>query len=150
MKSMYRISELAAICGVSPRTVDYYTRRGLLWPTERSTGGQRHYDEQAIQRLHLIKEMQTERLTLREITTRLTAASDATATGLAATIQAVEEELDRLNRRMTELAPQVELANSPDERRAVAQVAGLALSKALLLAQWLATLTREGQGGPLA
>ena len=50
----------------------------------------------------------------------------------------MEEELDRLNHELAEVAWQLDRAASPDDRRAVAQVAGLALAKTLALAQWLA------------
>jgi MerR family copper efflux transcriptional regulator len=147
----YRISELATLCGVSPRTIDYYTRRGLLAPTERSAGRQRRYDERAVQRLHLIKELQAERLTLREITERLAARGAAGASAaLAARIRLLEEDLDRLNHEMVALAPMVERADDPADRQAVASVAGLALSKTLLLAQWLNNLARDAQTPNLA
>jgi MerR family transcriptional regulator, copper efflux regulator len=146
----YRISELASLCGVSPRTIDYYTQRGLLEPTERSAGRQRRYDERTVQRLHLIKELQSERLTLREITERLAlgAAAGAGAT-LTARIRSLEGELDRLNHELVELTPMVESTGDPAARQAVATVAGLALSKTLLLAQWLNNLARDAHAANL-
>jgi DNA-binding transcriptional MerR regulator len=152
MERTYRISELAVLCGVSPRTIDYYTQRGLLEPSAWSAGHQRRYDERAVRRLHLIKELQAERLTLREITDRLAAAEGEpdSAAALTARIRALEEELDRLNHELAEVARQLDRAASPDDRRAVAQVAGLALAKSLALAQWLAAVARDGQAPPLA
>ena len=102
-------------------------------------------------RLRAIKELQAERLTLREFIDRLAASSaDPTAaTALTARSRALEEELDRLNHDLAELAPRLDRADSPAERQAVAQVAGPVLGKTLLLAQWLATLLRDSQS-PLA
>jgi DNA-binding transcriptional MerR regulator len=152
MERTYRISELAVLCGVSPRTIDYYTQRGLLEPSAWSAGHQRRYDERAVRRLHLIKELQAERLTLREITDRLAAADGEpdSAAALMGRVRALEEELDRLNHELAEVAWQLDRAASPDDRRAIAQVAGLALAKSLALAQWLAAVARDGQPPPLA
>jgi DNA-binding transcriptional MerR regulator len=137
------------LCGVSPRTVDYYTQRGLLEPSRWSPGRQRRYDDQAVQRLRLIKELQSERLTLREITDRLTAATaGASSAALAARISALEGDLDRLNREMAALAPHLDQAENQAEQQAVARVAGLALARTLALAQWLTALVREGQTSP--
>jgi DNA-binding transcriptional MerR regulator len=142
----YRISELATLCGVSPRTIAYYTQRGLLEPTERSAGRQRRYDGRTVQRLHLIKELQSERLTLREITERLALLGAAGAgTTLAARIRSLEEDLDRLNHELVELTPMIEHSGDPASRQMVATMAGLALSKALVLAQWLNNLARDAQ-----
>jgi MerR family copper efflux transcriptional regulator len=148
----YRISELATLCGVSPRTIDYYTQRGLLEPSTWSAGHQRRYDERAVRRLHLIKELQAERLTLREITERLAASEGgpSSTAALAARIRALEEELDRLNHELADVAQQLDRTGSPDDRRAVAQVASLALAKTLALAQWLAAVARDVQSPPLA
>src|SRR4051812_5195221 len=43
----YRVSELARMSGVGPRTIDYYTQQQLLDPVERSEGGHRFYGEEA-------------------------------------------------------------------------------------------------------
>jgi DNA-binding transcriptional MerR regulator len=137
----YRISELATLCGVSPRTIDYYTQRGLLEPSTWSAGHQRRYDERAVRRLHLIKELQAERLTLREITERL-AASEGGPSSTAALAARIRE--------LADVAQQLDRAGSPDDRRAVAQVASLALAKTLALAQWLAAVARDVQSPPLA
>lgn len=39
----YRVSELARLSGVEPRTIDFCTTQGLLEPTERSQGGHRFF-----------------------------------------------------------------------------------------------------------
>jgi DNA-binding transcriptional MerR regulator len=121
-----------------------------LEPSRWSRGRQRRYDEQAVQRLRLIKELQAERLTLREITDRLTAGTtSAPAVVLTARIRSLEGELDRLNREMAELTPRLGRAEDSDEQRAIAQVASLALAKTLVLAQMLTALVRDGHASPL-
>ncbi|MGI5222697.1 MerR family transcriptional regulator [Nocardia sp. CA-290969] len=75
MTSLLRIGEFAAQAQVSPRTVDYYTGLGLLAPAERTAGGYRLYDATDIARVHLIRQLEAQGLSLEEITTALTAGS---------------------------------------------------------------------------
>lgn len=46
--------ELAAACGVSVRTVQYYDERGLVQPVGRSEGRRRLYDDAALERLRAV------------------------------------------------------------------------------------------------
>jgi DNA-binding transcriptional MerR regulator/DNA-directed RNA polymerase subunit RPC12/RpoP len=52
--SKYTTGELAKLCSVSVRTVQYYDTRGILTPSELSEGGRRLYSEQDVQRLKII------------------------------------------------------------------------------------------------
>ena len=52
--SKYTTGELAKLCGVTVRTVQYYDTRGILLPGERSEGGRRLYTEDDLKRLKLI------------------------------------------------------------------------------------------------
>ena len=52
--SQYTTGELAKLCGVSVRTVQYYDGRNILTPTALSEGGRRLYSEQDLQKLKLI------------------------------------------------------------------------------------------------
>lgn len=54
---LYQIGEVAERLGLSLRTVRYYEEVGLVRPAERSPGGFRLYDDDAIERLALIKQM---------------------------------------------------------------------------------------------
>lgn len=64
----YTIGELAKLMGVNPRTVDFYTRQGLLHPAQESPGhGYRHYTEEDKRRLAIIKQLQAQKFSLREI-----------------------------------------------------------------------------------
>ncbi len=40
--SKYTTGEIAKLCGVSVRTVQYYDTRGILVPNEITDGGRRH------------------------------------------------------------------------------------------------------------
>ena len=52
--SKYTTGELAKLCNVTVRTVQYYDKRGILIPTELSEGGRRLYSESDLQRQKVI------------------------------------------------------------------------------------------------
>ena len=52
--SKYTTGEIAKLCGVSVRTVQYYDTRGILIPGELSEGGRRLYTEADLKRLRII------------------------------------------------------------------------------------------------
>jgi DNA-binding transcriptional MerR regulator len=51
--ALYKIGELASLANVSKRTIDYYTKLGLL-KAERSDSNYRYYDSSALEDLKLI------------------------------------------------------------------------------------------------
>ena len=52
--SKYTTGEIAKLCGVSVRTVQYYDDRNILVPSEVSDGGRRLYSDEDVKRLHII------------------------------------------------------------------------------------------------
>lgn len=52
--SKYTTGEIANLCGVTVRTVQYYDTRGILIPTELSEGGRRLYSEDDLNRMKII------------------------------------------------------------------------------------------------
>ena len=52
--SMYTTGELAKLCGVSVRTVQYYDTRSILVPSALSEGGRRLYSEDDLRRMKII------------------------------------------------------------------------------------------------
>ena len=52
--SKYTTGEIAKLCGVSVRTVQYYDSRNLLVPSELSEGGRRLYSEDDLKRMRII------------------------------------------------------------------------------------------------
>ncbi len=52
--SKYTTGELAKLCGVSVRTVQYYDTRNILIPSELSEGGRRLYSEEDLKRMKII------------------------------------------------------------------------------------------------
>jgi MerR family mercuric resistance operon transcriptional regulator len=57
-QSEFRIGEVAAQAGVSIDTVRYYERRRLLPRVSRTRGGYRLFTQEAIGRIHFIKQAQ--------------------------------------------------------------------------------------------
>jgi MerR family mercuric resistance operon transcriptional regulator len=62
-----RMGEVAEAAGVNRETLRYYERRGLLARPDRSPGGHRLYDEQAVATLRVIKAAQRLGFTLDEV-----------------------------------------------------------------------------------
>lgn len=52
--SKYTTGEIAKLCGVSVRTVQYYDTRGILTPSELTEGGRRLYSEDDLKRMKMI------------------------------------------------------------------------------------------------
>jgi DNA-binding transcriptional MerR regulator len=56
-RPLLRIQEVAAILGLTTRTIRYYEELGLLTPAARSEGDYRLYDEGDVERLRFIKDL---------------------------------------------------------------------------------------------
>lgn len=52
--SRYTTGEIAKLCGVTVRTVQYYDTRGVLIPSELTEGGRRLYSEDDLQKMKII------------------------------------------------------------------------------------------------
>lgn len=52
--SKYTTGEIAKLCGVTVRTVQYYDDRGILIPSDLSEGGRRLYSEEDLKRMKII------------------------------------------------------------------------------------------------
>lgn len=52
--SQYTTGEIAKLCGVTVRTVQYYDSRGILIPSELSEGGRRLYSDDDVRKLKII------------------------------------------------------------------------------------------------
>jgi DNA-binding transcriptional MerR regulator len=95
-----RIGELAARTGVSVRALRYYEEHGLL-VSERSPSGQRHYPDDAVDRVQLIQQLYAAGLTSRAIAELLPAAADGVAT--PELLERLSAERGRLDRRIGDL-----------------------------------------------
>lgn len=96
-----RIGELATRAGVSVRALRYYEEQGLL-AAERSSTGQRHYPEHAIDRVLLIQNFYAAGLPSRTILELLPCIDAAVTT--PGSIRLLTTERDRIDRQITELA----------------------------------------------
>ena len=138
----YRVSELARLCGVNPRTIDFYTSQELLEPVERSEGGHRFYGTDAPQRVRAIKALQAEGLSLHEVRAHL--ASPNAAAEVLAHAEKLREELLRIEREMAVLGQEVASLPQASKARSAAEHAMQAsMLCALGLAQKMASLLSD-------
>ncbi|PYC79759.1 MerR family transcriptional regulator [Streptomyces tateyamensis] len=102
---MLSIGELARLAGVTVKTVRFYSDRGLLPEADRSSGGHRRYDPQALDRLQLIRSLRALDLPVPEVGRVLdTAADPAEPDGPGALDSALE---DAVARQLTQLGSQL-------------------------------------------
>jgi len=62
-----RVAQLADAVGVTPDTIRFYEREGLLAPPPRNSAGYRHYPPESVERLRFIQGCQRLGLRLRDI-----------------------------------------------------------------------------------
>ena len=92
----YTLQELAAITGVTPRTVRYYISVGLL-PAPAQAGPNTRYGEDVLRRVRLIRRLQDQHLPLAEIRARLEGLDDADVIAALATDHMVAESSSALD-----------------------------------------------------
>lgn len=104
-----RVGELATAVGLSPDTVRFYEREGLLPPPGRTPSGYRSYDPAAVDRLRFIQGCQRLGLRLRDIGDLLAIRDTGVCPCepaedlLRRRIAEVDSELDRLQRLRAEM-----------------------------------------------
>lgn len=96
-----RIGELASRTGVTTRALRYYEEQNLL-TAERSGSGQRHYTEDAVDRVHLIRQLYAAGLSSKTIAELTPCVIDGKAT--PELLQRLAAERDHLDRRLADLA----------------------------------------------
>jgi MerR family copper efflux transcriptional regulator len=137
----FTIGEFARLLEVSPRTIDFYTRRGLLHPEQTGKGhGYRHYTEEDRKRVSLIKQLQTRKFSLQEIRQILNARGNGNGIPALEAMEQVAIDLERLQSLVEEARPvTVSELNQP----AVRTVATQALQRATTLCSLLVTLLQD-------
>jgi len=95
-----RIGELAARTGVSVRSLRYYETQDLL-ASERSTSGQRHFPESAVDRVELIQQLFTAGLPSKSIVDLLPCVVDGRAT--PELLGRLSAERDRIDKQIGDL-----------------------------------------------
>jgi DNA-binding transcriptional MerR regulator len=136
----YTIGEFSKALGVSPRTVDFYTRRGLLHPEQPSPGhGYRHYTEEDYRRVALIKQLQAKKFSLQEIRQILESSPNPETPSAVETMEQIAMDLDRLRNRVLE----AHAAAKNVSAEAMHTVATDALKKATGLCTLIVSLLQE-------
>jgi MerR family copper efflux transcriptional regulator len=123
------IGQLAAQSGRSRRTLDFYSRNGLL-PFVRSEGGHRLFRPETLERLSLIDVYKASRLRLDEIRRLL----DEPAKEHATQVAEIDNQLTRLSAEVSRMQAQgVPLEAESRDRATHAAGRALALAQTLLL-----------------
>ncbi|MFF5567466.1 MerR family transcriptional regulator [Streptomyces sp. NPDC012623] len=97
-----RIGELASRGGVSVRSLRYYEEQGLL-SSVRSSGGQRHYREDDVERVTFIQRLYAAGLSSSTIAELLPCAYAPSEANSEAALERMAQERERLSRHIAEL-----------------------------------------------
>ena len=101
-RGVYIISVAAELAGVHPQTLRIYERKGLLTPS-RTAGNTRRYSERDIERLRRIQ--------------RLTQKHGLNLAGVKMIVE-LENEIERMRRRLAEVEEELERARGRGDERA--------------------------------
>lgn len=103
--SQYTTGEIAKLCGVSVRTVQYYDTRGILVPSALSEGGRRLYSEHDLKRMKIICFLRELALPINSISQLLAEERPERVLALLLKEQekALREELDETQAQLTKL-----------------------------------------------
>jgi len=97
-----KVSDLATQAGVTPDTIRFYEREGLLAPPKRTSSGYRQFDEAAVRRVRFIKGAQSLGLKLAEIR-ELLEIQDKGACPCGHTKLLVDRRIEQIDEEMAEL-----------------------------------------------
>lgn len=100
--SKYTTGEMAKLCGVSVRTVQYYDTRSILTPSELSEGGRRLYSEGDLRRLKVICFLRSIDLPINTIAQLLSEAHPENVVGMLLD-QQTQALLDEINQHQSKL-----------------------------------------------
>lgn len=130
-----RIGELARLARVSPRTIDYYTKLGLLAPAVRTNGSHRLYNPECVERVQQIRVLQAQRLSLWEIRERLnTAANGQFREQALSALEEAASSLERLQQELVRLAGRTkDLSETPGRDELVRNVNAMIAKSASVL-----------------
>ena len=153
VKKNYRIGEIATRCGLSRRTIDYYTQVGLLQPVARTTGNYRLYDADTPARIARIRALQAQRLSLTEIADHLSRGGanrdgDTSNGDVVERLRQVACELDRLHGELAEIWSEINGTRLEQARhRVLSQAARQTLVRTRGLTALLDSLILEAPTG---
>ena len=136
----YTIGEFARLLGVSPRTIDFYTRQGLLHPAQPVRGhGYRYYTEGDRRRVSLIRQLQANKFSLQEIRQVLDSSSGKDIAPAVEAMEKVALDLKRLQSLVKGTRSSAPMLNQP----AIRALATEALQRATTLCSVLVTLLQD-------
>ena len=104
--SKYTTGELAKLCGVTVRTVQYYDTRGILVPSELSEGGRRLYSGNDLKRMRIICFLRGLGISISSISELMTEADDpegVISALIAAQERTLRAELDERQKKLNML-----------------------------------------------
>jgi DNA-binding transcriptional MerR regulator len=110
-----QISEVSEKYGMTPDTLRYYERIGLIPPVRRSKSGLRDYDEHDLNWISFIKCMRSAGLPIEQLTRYVQLFSEGDVT-LEARKQILKDQREQIRARMAELQRTLELLDRKIER----------------------------------
>lgn len=103
---LYRIGELAKAADLSERTIDYYTKIGLIAPESRTQKNYRLYSSETLNQLERINMLKQEKYTLEEIRGKLELWNKVSPENqVTEKLSSLEIHLQQLEREVKELEP---------------------------------------------
>ncbi|MFS1511989.1 MerR family transcriptional regulator [Chengkuizengella sp. SCS-71B] len=107
---LYKIGELSQIAGLSSRTVDYYTKIGLIHPIKRlEKNNYRLYNDETLQRLKRIEMLKKDKYSLDEIKHTLDQLDKITEdTLIKEKLTSLQDHLKLVEKDVKELSPVIE------------------------------------------
>ncbi|MNZ94691.1 HTH-type transcriptional regulator HmrR [compost metagenome] len=131
---LFRIGELAKAADVSERTIDYYTKIGLISPESRTQKNYRLYSAETLNQLERIQLLKQQKYTLEEIRNRLELWNKVSKEDkVAEKLSSLEIHLQQLEREVKELEPLISNLKPNQARHAFSSIMpqGLACMEAL-------------------
>lgn len=134
--TLYRIGELAKAAQISERTIDYYTKLGLITPESRSMKNYRLYSHETMVALERINQLKQDKYTLEEIKVLMGKWNMATPeTDVSDKLVELELHMQRLEREVKALEPMISGLKPSQARRALSTLLpqGIACMEAIRL-----------------
>src|SRR5690606_11927274 len=123
VKKLYRIGELAKAADVSERTIDYYTKLGLISPEKRTQTNYRLYSSETLTRLERINQLKQEKYTLEEIREKLDHWPRVSPEEqVTEKLSSLELHMQQLEREVKELEPLISSLQPNQAKRAFANL----------------------------
>ncbi|BCG58714.1 MerR family transcriptional regulator [Paenibacillus sp. URB8-2] len=121
--NLYRIGELAKAARISERTIDYYTKLGLIHPETRSMKNYRLYSHETLGILERINQLKQEKYTLEEIKSIIAKWNAATAdVDVSGKLAELEAHMQQLQREVKALEPALSQLKPGQAKRALAHL----------------------------